>query len=81
MDYYKMAIEEAQKQSFTHEVALSNELAGSFFGSIGYQDISKLYLVRACHHYAEWGAIAKVNQLKTLHPGLDSWVKSLSDWL
>ncbi|HBE19223.1 MAG TPA: serine/threonine protein kinase, partial [Cyanobacteria bacterium UBA11367] len=70
MGLYDLAIQGAKKQGYTHEEALSNELAGEFYLSLGRQKIAKTYLTEAHYGYTCWGATAKIQDLESRYPQL-----------
>ena len=61
---YDKAIATAAKSGFIQDAALGNELAGEYFRRVGDDYWAEQYLIRACELYYEWGAKAKVEQLK-----------------
>lgn len=62
--FYEKAIENASAQRFIHEEALARELAGRFYAKNERWDLASFYLKSAYNRYNEWGATAKLNQLK-----------------
>ena len=70
MDLYEQAIRSAQANSFVHNEALANELAGYFYLGRGLEKNGYAHLrdARAC--YALWGADGKVRQLDRRYPQL-----------
>src|SRR6185312_5069486 len=70
MDLYEHAIRSAQANSFVHNEALANELAGYFYLDRGLEKNGYAHLrdARAC--YALWGADGKVRQLDRRYPQL-----------
>jgi len=67
---YEQAIRSAREQSFVQNEALAYEWAARFYASRGFDDIAHLYLRRARHCYARWGAGGKVRQLDERYPRL-----------
>ena len=67
---YEQAIRSAQANSFVHNEALANELAGRFYATRGFEQIAHLYLRNARYGYLRWGADGKVRQLDELYPQL-----------
>ena len=65
ISHYRDAIESAEKNGFLQDQALSNELASLYFGSIGYTTLKSIHRENAIRCYFEWGATAKVEQLRT----------------
>lgn len=63
-DAYDRAISAASRAGFSQDAALGNELAGEHFLNIGDDFWPKHYFTRANQLYSEWGAEAKVDQLK-----------------
>ena len=49
---------------------MSYELAADYYRNAGFYEFSELYAVKAHDAYAEWGALAKVNDLKGRYPQL-----------
>ncbi|MBD3883626.1 AAA family ATPase [Phormidium tenue FACHB-886] len=68
MDYYDRAIAGAIKTGYIQEAAIANERAAEFYFSLGKTKVAQIYLVEASQYYQQWGAIAKVNQLKQKYP-------------
>ena len=64
---YDKAIVTAAKSGFIQDAALGNELAGEYFRHVGDDYWAEQYFIRACELYHEWGAHAKVEQLKKEH--------------
>lgn len=60
---YDMAIESAKDHRFVHEEALSCELAGNFYDTMGDNERSNQLLRRAKECYESWGAHEKANAL------------------
>lgn len=67
---YDQAIELAQKNNYLHEEAIANELASKFWLSLENNQNAKQYMVEAYNCYQQWGAIAKLNDLKKRYPDL-----------
>ena len=61
--FYDLAIKYAGTNQFIQEEALANELAASFYRSIGRDETAKFYLHQALACYQLWGAQAKVKDL------------------
>lgn len=72
---FDQAIREAGRQRFLHEEALANELAGRAYEKEGYADLAEHYLRSAFRCYEEWGAKAKLDQLRNLYPRYISAIK------
>ena len=64
--HYRDAIDTAEKNGFLQDQALSNELASLYFGSIGDKAKESVHRENAIRCYSEWGATAKVEQLRNL---------------
>ena len=64
MEYYELAIIEAQKNGYIHEEALANERATDFYLSFGREKIAEVHIKEAYHGYMNWGAKAKIENLK-----------------
>jgi PAS domain S-box-containing protein len=67
---YEQAIRSAHEHGFVQNEGLAYELAAQFYAARGFDDIAHLYLRRARHCYARWGADGKVRQLDERHPHL-----------
>ncbi|MBF0396844.1 MAG: response regulator [Desulfobacterales bacterium] len=64
IDLYDKAIESAKKYGFMQNEALANELAAKFWLTRHKEKIAKIYMTDAYQCYKNWGAEAKLNQLK-----------------
>ena len=62
---YRLAIDTAEKNCFLQDQALSNEMAGLYFASIGDTTRQSIHTENAIRCYSEWGATAKVEQLRS----------------
>ncbi|MEM6613369.1 MAG: serine/threonine-protein kinase PknK, partial [Cyanobacteria bacterium P01_C01_bin.72] len=69
-EHYDQAIIAASAAGYTHELALTEELAGEFYLSKGKTKIAYYYLNDAYKSYQRWGAWAKVRQLELKQPHL-----------
>jgi len=67
---YDLAIKAARDYEFTHIEALGNELAAKFYASQGRKKIAAAYMQDALRGYEQWGATAKIKDLKDNHPHL-----------
>jgi PAS domain S-box-containing protein len=67
---YEQAIRSAREHGFVQNEALAYESAARFYMACGFDDIAHLYLRRAWHCYARWGADGKVRQLDERYPRL-----------
>ena len=67
---YEQAIRSAREHGFVQNEGLAYELAARFYAARGFDDIAHLYLRRARHCYARWGADGKVRQLDERYPRL-----------
>ncbi len=72
-NYYK-AIEIAEKQEMPQYVGLAAERAALFFLDWDKKDFAKIYFQKAIYAYENWGASAKVKQLKEEYP--EFWLLS-----
>ena len=70
ISHYRDAIDTAEKNGFLQDQALSNELASLYFGSIGDTTQQSIHRETAIQCYSEWGAAAKVEQLRTRTLGI-----------
>ncbi|MEO1254764.1 MAG: hypothetical protein AAFY41_07760, partial [Bacteroidota bacterium] len=66
--YFDLAIKGAESGEFLNEEALSSERAGFHYLSIGQDFIAENYLRKAYQTYKEWGAVAKMQELKKRFP-------------
>ena len=64
VSHYRDAVDKAQKNGFLQDQALSNELASLYFDSIGDTAQERVHRENAIRCYSEWGATAKVKQLR-----------------
>ena len=64
ISHYRDAIAKAEKNGFLQDQALSNELASLYFDSIGDATQRSVHWENAFRFYSEWGATAKVEQLR-----------------
>ena len=73
--HFDLAIKGAEKGEFLNEEALSLERAGLYYLVTGQEFIAENYLRKAYQIYKEWGAAAKMKDLKNRFPkfliGLD----------
>lgn len=67
---YRQAIEAAQKNGYRLYEALGFELRGMFWESQGENFLSEQDKASALHLYHQWGAEAKVHELRTKYPFL-----------
>ncbi len=65
---YDQAIEAAKVGDFFQNVALANELAAKFWLEHHHERIARVYLREAYYYYQLWGAVHKVNDIKTQYP-------------
>lgn len=70
INFYDLAIEEAQKNGFMQIEALANELAGKFWIGVRKTKLAEIYIERAYHCYETWGAVKKLELLKHTYPEL-----------
>ena len=63
-DGYQLAINTASAKGFLQDVALSHELASSYLNNRGDSFQGGYHMEQAIRYYSEWGATAKVDQLK-----------------
>ncbi|AVR46792.1 hypothetical protein C7S20_16840 [Christiangramia fulva] len=69
---YDLAIEEAEEQEFIHHAAIAAERAFEYYRDKSRNKQAKSYLKKSIKFYRDWGATAKVNQLKELYPAFYS---------
>ncbi|HXV62279.1 MAG TPA: ATP-binding protein, partial [Vicinamibacteria bacterium] len=67
---YEQAIRSARVNGFICIEALSNEMAGRFYGARGFETSASAHLREARNCYQAWGAEGKVRQLDELYPYL-----------
>lgn len=70
MKLYERAIASARDNGYQQNEALANELAAKFYLSLGMKKVAETYLAEACRCYYNWGALAKVSQLRQDYPDL-----------
>ena len=69
-ELYYRAISLAHEHEYRHEEALATELFSRFVAGRGERELAELFLEKARHLYAQWGARAKVAELERKHPAL-----------
>ncbi len=67
---YDRAIAAARASGSLHHAGLANELAGMMHLATRNEPAARRHLAAALDAYREWGALAKVNQLKATFPNL-----------
>ncbi len=67
-DLYEISIERARENGYIHEAAIASELAGRFYLHLNNSNKAREYLKQAWNDYAQWGALAKLSQLKDCYP-------------
>lgn len=65
---YDLAIEDAERQKFVHHAGIAAERAFEYYLFKGRTGLAGFYFNRSLQYYSEWGATAKVKQLKEQHP-------------
>ncbi|KYG06246.1 hypothetical protein BE21_35950 [Sorangium cellulosum] len=75
---YRDAIAAARDADFRHVEAIACELAGEFFLGSGFDDVGRMYLMRARSSYEGWGAKGKVDELDERHPEVLAEARSMS---
>lgn len=75
LEAYDQAIALAVEHDYVNEAALANERAAQFCLAQGKERLAQAYLADAYYNYARWGAQAKVTDLETRYPQLDSILK------
>lgn len=68
LELYKLAILNAQKQSFTHDVALFQEFLQDFYFECEETDLAVITLKDCYRSYEKWRAKGKLNQLEEKYP-------------
>ena len=64
VDLYEKAVLSAAENGFTQNQAISSELAGKFFYSVGYWQMAEKYILNAHDKYNQWGADGKVSLME-----------------
>ena len=70
IELYNQAIKSADKNEYTQNVAIANELAAKYCFKSGKNKKGREYLKMACNSYRIWGADAKVKILEEEYPDL-----------
>lgn len=70
IEYYDQAIAGAKANALIHEAGIANECAAKFYLDWGKQQIAATYMQDAYYCYAQWEAIAKVEDLVQRYPQL-----------
>jgi len=70
MQFYVQSISLAKKNNFIHEEALAYEKAAMFLYERKKEHSARLFLLQAYETYLQWGATAKVMQIRGLYPSL-----------
>lgn len=63
---YDLSAEAAQKHHFTHQLALTCELAAHYFGNIGAMERTTAMIQRSHDAYSQWGAARKATAILKL---------------
>jgi signal transduction histidine kinase len=66
-DLYDLAVAGALDEGYVNHAAIASECAARFYAGRGRMTRAKAYWVEAYHHYALWGATAKLKQLAMKH--------------
>lgn len=61
---YDMAIDEAKKNEYLNDLALTCELAGNYYQSLKREFLAEHYILHACKFYQQWGAFGKVRHMQ-----------------
>lgn len=64
---FDLAIRVCARSGFLQDRALASERAGMYHITVGNDEQARFYVVQAMELYNEWGAVAKVAQLKRSH--------------
>ena len=70
LELYEQAIENAQKNNFLQDVALTSELCANYLLTCQKPRMAKGYIEEAYLHYQYWEATAKLTQLEEEHTDL-----------
>jgi len=72
---YHAAAHAALESGFIQHAALAHELQGKFWISQNVDALGSSFIQQACHFYEQWGAVAKVQLMKT-----EQYPAQLSEW-
>lgn len=67
---YAASVMRARDNGFVQDEAVASEAASRFYGRLGLEQISRMYITEARTAFQKWGAAAKVRQLERLYPFL-----------
>lgn len=71
--FFDKAIASAEEGQFYVSAAIACERASEYLASIGNKRVSREYLLRSYQAYIDYGAVAKLNQLKASYDILEDW--------
>ena len=69
-EFYDRAVRYAADTGLLQHQALANELCARFWLGRGQEKIAEVFMSEACFYYAQWGAAAKVENLRQKYGGL-----------
>ncbi|NJN66373.1 MAG: AAA family ATPase [Chloroflexaceae bacterium] len=70
IQHYEQAIELAEQQGFTQDVAIASELLAKVYLAQRKEKFARVYLLDACQGYLKWGATTKARALVERYPAL-----------
>lgn len=68
--FFGLAIKEANRNQFTHDIAMTYELFSDFWFDQDNQELGEIYLKKAYGFYEKWGASSKLIAIKASHQDL-----------
>ena len=68
--HYQEAVDLSKKNKFVNEEGMANERAGMMLLSIGLSSAASDFLLKSYQCYHEWGAVAKMRNLKHRYPDI-----------
>lgn len=76
LHFYKHAIDLAQQHRYRQEEAVACELYARYWQSQGDSNVASTYIREAFYLYQNWGAVNKLNLLRTRYPELNLGVST-----
>ena len=65
VDFYTQAIEQAKESQYENILGVANECFAEFWRLQNKQEIAKSFIISAYSAFAQWGAVAKLEQLQS----------------
>jgi len=65
VDFYTQAIEQAKEYHYENILGVANECFAEFWRVQNKQEIAKSFIISAYNAFAQWGAVAKLEQLQS----------------